>query len=287
LEEKQRNLHPWQQKLHTVIYEADTPAGKFFDVALLIAILLSILIVMLESVEDINATYHNFFYTTEWVLTGLFTLEYILRIVAIKSPSKYIFSFYGIIDLLSILPTFLELIFIGQGTRSLMVIRSLRLVRVFRVFKLGRNLGEGAIMLNALKKSIPKITVFLIFILSLCLILGTVMYIVETPEQGFTSIPRSIYWAIVTLTTVGYGDISPATALGQTIASVIMIMGYAIIAVPTGIVSNDLINNASFSRKKLHTTQSCPNCSQDGHDYDADYCKYCGDHLHPEKLSNS
>lgn len=286
MEEKQRNLRPWQQKLHTIIYEADTPAGKFFDVALLIAILLSILIVMLESVEDINAQYGSFFYTAEWVLTGLFTLEYILRIVSIKSPSKYIFSFYGIIDLLSILPTFLELIFIGQGTRSLMVIRSLRLVRVFRVFKLGRNLGEGAIMLNALKKSIPKITVFLIFILSLCLILGTVMYIIETPEQGFTSIPRSIYWAIVTLTTVGYGDISPATALGQTIASVIMIMGYAIIAVPTGIVSNDLINNASFGRKKLHTTQSCPNCSQEGHDYDADYCKYCGDYLHPEKLSN-
>lgn len=265
----------WRAKVHEVIYEADTPAGKIFDILLLIAILLSVLVVMLESVSWMNDQLSWLFQPLEWVLTILFTIEYILRIVCIRKPWKYIFSFYGIIDLLSLLPTYISVFF--TGTHSLAVIRSIRLLRVFRIFKLAQFISEGATILKALRNSRYKISVFMLGVLMIVIIMGTVMYLVEGgPDSNFDSIPRSIYWAIITLTTVGYGDISPVTALGQAISSIVMIFGYAILAVPTGIVTNEFIKT---SHDNKNNTQSCPNCSLEGHDDDAEYCKHCGSHL--------
>ena len=264
-------LSPFRKRLHEIIFEADTPAGKLFDVLLLWAILLSVLAVMLESVESINAVYGNELRILEWTFTFIFTFEYIARIIAIGKPLKYIFSFYGIIDLISIIPTYLGLFIAGSHTLS--IIRSIRLLRVFRILKLVQFISEADILVKALKASREKIVVFLFAVLSLTFILGTVMYLIETPEAGFTSIPRSIYWAIVTLTTVGYGDIAPQTVIGQTLASLIMIIGYAIIAVPTGIVGTEL---AKSTPKTKVNTQSCSECSLEGHDNDAEYCKYCG-----------
>jgi voltage-gated potassium channel len=265
-------LAPWKQKLHEVIFEADTRAGKWFDIALLVLILMSIATVMLESVNSIELLYGEELRLVEWALTILFTLEYIARLISIGKPLKYIFSFYGIIDFISIIPTYLG-IFIS-GTHTLSIIRSIRLLRVFRILKLAQFIGEANVLIKALKASRAKIVVFLFAVLSLTFILGTVMYLIESPESGFTSIPRSIYWAIVTLTTVGYGDITPATVLGQTLASFIMIIGYAIIAVPTGIVG------AELSKVDLGTnTQSCSSCSLEGHDDDAIHCKFCGEKL--------
>jgi len=266
-------LSPWRLKMHEVIYEADTKSGKVFDIALLIIIVLSITVVMLESVPSLHEKYGELFDKAEWVFTILFTIEYITRLVSIKKPLKYVFSFYGVIDLLSIIPTYLGLFI--SGTNSLMVIRSLRLMRVFRILKLGNFMKESRSLGESLKASRHKILVFLLSILTMVTILGTIMYLVESPEAGFTSIPRSIYWAIVTLTTVGYGDIAPLTALGQFIASIVMILGYAIIAVPTGIVTNELIK----AENKKISTQACTSCSKEGHESDADYCKYCGDKL--------
>ena len=262
---------PWKVKLHEIIFEADTKAGKLFDVVLLWSILISVLVVMMESVESLKFEYGTYFTYVEWTFTVLFSLEYIARISSINKPLKYIFSFYGIVDLLSILPTFLG-IFI-TGTQSLSVIRSLRLLRVFRVLKLGRFLSEANSLKTAMMASKQKIIVFLFAVMSATIILGTLMYLIESKEAWFTSIPRSIYWAIVTLTTVGYGDIAPQTVLGQMIASFIMIIGYGIIAVPTGIVG------AEISKSKTLSTQSCVNCSEEGHDHDAEYCKYCGEKL--------
>jgi len=267
-------LRPWQVKMHEIIYEADTPAGKLFDVLLLILIVISIIAVMLESIQSIDLKYGKELNTLEWVITILFSLEFIARISCIAKPFKYIFSFYGIVDILSLLPSYLGFFFVeGGGHSSLSVIRSLRLLRVFRILKLARYIGEANLLVKSLKASRPKIVVFMFFVLSVTFILGTVMYIVESPESGFTSIPMSIYWAIVTLTTVGYGDIAPATPLGQAIASFIMITGYAVIAVPTGIVSAEI---AKQDGKAKVTTQSCPSCSLEGHDEDAVHCKYCG-----------
>jgi voltage-gated potassium channel len=265
-------LAPWQSKLHEIIFEADTPAGKIFDIGLLIAILLSVATVMLESVESISSLYGEELRIIEWIFTILFTLEYIARLISIGRPIKYVFSFYGIVDFISIVPTYLG-IFI-TGTQSLAIIRSIRLLRVFRILKLAQFIGEANVLIKALKASRAKIVVFLFAVLSLTFILGTIMYLIETPENGFTSIPRSIYWAIVTLTTVGYGDIAPQTVLGQTLASFIMIIGYAIIAVPTGIVGAELAKSATSTN-----TQSCPNCSLEGHDDDAEHCKFCGGKL--------
>ncbi len=269
-------MQPWQEKIHEVVYEADTPAGRLFDITLLWAILISILVVMLESVNSIKAVYGTELELLEWTFTILFSIEYILRIISIQKPFKYILSFYGIVDLLSILPTFLSL-FIA-GSHSLIVIRSLRLLRVFRILKLAHFIGEANSLLKALKASKAKIIVFLFTVLSLTFILGTAMYLIEgrIPDSGFTSIPRSIYWAIVTLTTVGYGDIAPQTVLGQFIASLIMIIGYAVIAVPTGIVSAEIVKKDDSTKV---STQACRSCAKEGHDADATHCKYCGEIL--------
>ncbi len=244
--------------------------GKAFDVALLGAIGISILAVMLESVKSFNLAFGRELRILEWVITILFTLEYGLRIISIERPSKYIFSFYGIVDLLSLLPTYLSLFL--QDFHYLLIIRAIRLVRIFRIFKLGRYLKAGQILTRALKAASPKITVFLIGVLTLVIIIGSLMYLVEGEKNGFTSIPKGIYWAIVTLTTVGYGDVTPQTVLGQFLSSIVMVMGFGILAVPTGIVSAEL----SQSKQDFISTQACPSCSYEGHEIDAFYCKKCG-----------
>lgn len=269
---KQQKDKNWKDKLHEIIYEADTRAGKLFDIVLLFAIVASIILVMLESVDSIHAQYDTFLDISEWIITILFTIEYFARIISINKPTKYIFSFYGIIDLLSTLPKYLAIIF--TGTHSLVALRALRLLRVFRILKLARFIGESNNFIKALRASRAKIAVFLFFVLILCVILGTVMYLIEGGDNGFTSIPRSVYWAIVTLTTVGYGDIAPHTPLGQFIASIIMILGYGIIAVPTGIVSSEMTKPIIDTN-----TQSCPNCSSYGHKDKADFCYHCGTKL--------
>ncbi|HEY0653425.1 MAG TPA: ion transporter [Chryseosolibacter sp.] len=269
-----KKLSP-RERWYEIIFEADTKEGRLFNVVLLTCILASVAIIVLESVAAIREEYGNMLRSLEWTFTIIFTAEYVARIWTVNKKKKYIFSLFGIIDFLSILPSFLALFV--TGTHSLMVIRSLRLLRIFRIFKLSRYVGEGQNLARALKASQHKITVFLVFILTSVVIAGTIMYLVEGPEHGFTSIPVSIYWAIVTMTTVGYGDIAPETSLGQTIASIIMIMGYGIIAVPTGIVSSEMIS----LKKAEITTQVCPHCFKEGHDSDARFCKYCGGILNP------
>lgn len=262
----------FKSRLRKIIFEADTPAGKAFDIILLLAIILSIVVVMLETVKPIDAKYHQFFFYTEWILTILFTIEYVLRLYLVQKPTGYALSFFGIIDLLAILPSYIS-VFI-PGSQLLLVTRSLRLLRVFRVLKLTRYIRESQSLIQALVASRRKITVFLFAVLMLTVILGTLMYIIEGGQNGFTSIPRSIYWAIVTLTTVGYGDISPVTVMGQFVASFIMILGYGIIAIPTGLISVELSREAE---KQSHV--SCPNCSAEGHRADADFCYNCGHEL--------
>lgn len=266
----------WKQHLHEIIYEADTPEGKLFDVVLLIAIIASIILVMLESVESFDDKYHKSLYVGEWIITILFSIEYILRIISIKKPTKYIFSFFGIIDLLSTIPIYLSFIFVGS--QGLVALRALRLLRVFRILKLARYIGASNKLLLALKSSKAKIAVFLVFVLIVCIILGTIMYMVEGAENGFTNIPKSIYWAIVTLTTVGFGDIAPQTALGQLIASVIMILGYSVIAIPTGIVSSEMTKTPEEHNT---STQSCPTCLKEKHKDKAVFCYNCGSILNP------
>lgn len=264
-----------KHKLYDIIFEADTPTGKLFDIVLLVVILLSILLVMLESVASINSAYGTELRIAEWIITGIFTLEYFTRLFVVKRPIKYVYSFFGVIDLLSILPSYLAL-FITGGVHGLAVIRALRLLRIFRILKLSRYTNEGNILIEALKESRQKLSVFLFGVLTIVIIVGAIMYIVEGPEHGFTSIPESIYWAIVTITTVGYGDIFPQTELGKVISSVLMIMGYAIIAIPTGIVTVNL------KCKSKITTQVCPYCLKEGHDEDAIFCKYCSKELNEE-----
>ncbi len=266
---------PLQEKVYRVIFEADTPAGKLFDVALLLAILVSVLVVLMDSVESFEQRHGATLRLIEWVITGLFAVEYLLRLYCVRRAWRYARSFFGIVDLVSILPTFLSLIVVGS--QHLLVIRVLRLLRVFRVFKLVRFLGEANVLMSALRASLPKITVFLGSVLSIVVIMGTVMYLVEGAEHGFTSIPQSMYWAIVTMTTVGYGDVAPQTSLGKILASGLMILGYAIIAVPTGIVSAELV---SASPPRRITTRTCPECLLVGHDREARHCKRCGAPLH-------
>tara|TARA_R110001632_G_scaffold29662_8_gene78604 strand:+ start:1709 stop:2536 length:828 start_codon:yes stop_codon:yes gene_type:complete len=275
LNTQEKNKTSLKHRIHEIIYEADTKAGKLFDVILLIAILASILFVMLESVQSINDEYGDLLNIAEWVITILFSIEYILRIVSIKKPWKYVFSFYGVIDLLSTIPKYLSLILVGS--HNLAALRALRLLRVFRILKITRYIGESNKLLIALRGSRVKIAIFLFFVIILCVILGTIMYMVEGAENGFTSIPRSVYWAIVTLTTVGYGDIAPGTPLGQLIASAIMILGYAIIAIPTGIVGSEMM------KTRIHTnTQACPSCLKDDHQDNSEFCYHCGNILNEE-----
>lgn len=263
-----------RQRFHQVIYEADTRAGKLFDLILLFLIIVSIVAVMLESVVEIQLQYGSELAIIEWVITIFFTLEYIGRILSVKQPLKYMLSFYGIIDLLATLPAYVDLLF--PGLHFLLALRAIRLLRVFRILKLVHFVGAGNSLIEALKKSRNKIAVFLFTVIVICIILGTIMYMVEGAESGFTSIPVSIYWTIVTLTTVGFGDITPVTPLGQLISVVIMILGYGIIAVPTGLVT------AQFMSKEMQTptnTQSCPNCNADHHRDDAKFCYNCGSKL--------
>jgi len=267
-----------KEELHEIIFEADTPKGKVFDVALIILIMMSVAVVMLETVKSIDLKFHTLFKVLEWVFTIFFTIEYILRLHITKRPMKYALSFFGVIDLLAILPTFLGLFLIGSQMESLLVIRALRLLRVFRVLKMVSFLRHGRILLVALRQSTPKILVFLFFIVILTVVFGSVMYLVEgSTNSKFSSIPEAIYWAIVTLTTVGYGDISPTTPLGKFLASCVMIIGYAILAVPTGIVSSELMNAGPGDQNT--NTQVCRYCASEGHDENAKYCKKCGELL--------
>lgn len=263
----------WRLKVHEIIFEADTRAGKVFDVALFTAIFLSVILVLLDSMTELHLQYGFELYLAEWIITTLFTVEYILRLISIGKPLIYARSFFGIVDLLAILPTFFSLLF--PGLQSLAVVRVLRVLRVFRVLKLVQYTSEARILLIALKASKRKIIVFLMSVVTIVIIFGSIMYLVEGEENGFSSIPHSIYWAIVTLTTVGYGDITPQTDFGRMLSAVVMILGYAIIAVPTGIVTVEL---AQTFGKKI-TTQSCPQCSREGHESDAVFCKYCGSKL--------
>ncbi|MFG0283329.1 MAG: ion transporter [Phycisphaerales bacterium JB039] len=265
----------WRYKLHEVIFEADTTLGKAFDIALLVAIVLSVLAVTLETVEPIRQAMGPELRAAEWVFTILFTIEYILRLTCVRRPVRYATSFFGVVDLLAVVPTYLTLF--GIGAQSLVVIRALRLLRIFRVFKLVRYLDSAGTLMAALRASFPKVIVFMLAVVVLVLIMGSMMYLIEGgPDSQFSSIPRSVYWAIVTMTTVGFGDITPQTIGGQILASAIMIIGYSIIAVPTGIVISETV---TAMRKREVTTQHCPSCQREGHAADAAYCKFCGEKL--------
>ena len=266
----------WKHRMHEVIFEADTPAGKLFDVALLALIILSVLTVVLESVASIEARYRTELRALDLAFTVLFTVEYVLRLLCVKRKSRYAFSFFGVVDLLAVLPGYVSLIL--PGSQSLTVIRAFRLIRVFRVFKLARYVSEAQLLMRALKASRAKMTVFLLFVATLVIIIGSSMYIIEGEAHGFTSIPQGIYWAVVTMTTVGYGDIAPGTVVGKLLASIVMILGYGIIAVPTGIMSVEIVQ-ASLASPRQVSTQACLSCAAQGHDPDAVHCKFCGDAL--------
>ena len=266
------NRSQWRDDLYTIIFEAETPAGKWFDILLIASILASVLAVMLDSVSSINSRHGSLLNLAEWFFTLVFTVEYILRLICVRRPLVYVFSFFGIVDLLAIIPTYVSLFI--PGTQYLLVVRILRILRIFRVLKLVQYMGEALLLLRALRASSKKITVFLFTVITLVIVLGSLMYLIEGAQNGFTSIPRSIYWAIVTLTTVGYGDISPQTNLGQMLAAFIMILGYSIIAVPTGIVTAELSQVSGRSK-----TRVCRECNADKHDSDAVFCKYCGTEL--------
>ena len=264
-----QGLRPWQRRLHDVIFEAETPAGKAFDVVLLIAIVLSVLAVVLESVAWINARYHAPLRAVEWFFTILFTVEYLLRLACVARPLRYARSFFGVVDLLAVLPTYL--VFFIPGAHELAVIRGMRLLRVFRVFKLGRFLGEAEALKIGLLRSRAKIVVFLTTVVVSVTVMGAMMHLIEGGRGGFTDIPHGIYWAIVTMTTVGFGDITPTTILGKVFASLMMVFGYSLIIVPTGIIS------AEFARdSRYHNTEVCPHCMKSGHEAGSRFCNRCG-----------
>ncbi len=300
---KEAALVPWRHRMHEIIFEADTPLGKAFDVALLIAIILSVLAVLLESVAWIDEQYHAALLTAEWVFTVLFTVEYLLRLLCVRRPTAYARSFFGVVDLLSILPTYISLLF--PGAQHLLVIRALRLLRLFRVFKLARYLREAENLLASLKAAWSKVTVFIVTVVILVVIVGAMMNLIEgsgafnhapvfeadgtpvldesgrpvtapTPTPGFESIPSSMYWAIVTMSTVGYGDIAPVTFPGKVVASLLILIGYSLIIVPTGVLSAEI---ATRSSRRAVSTQVCPTCSKEGHEPNAAHCKFCGAHL--------
>ncbi len=262
-----------KDRVRLVIFEAHTPAGKAFDVGLIICILVSVLAVLLDSVASLHRAYGSYLLAIEWFFTLIFTLEYIARLWCIQDTRRYARSFYGVVDLLGIIPTYLSVLV--ADTQYLLVIRILRVLRVFRVLRMVRYVGEAELLTQALIASRRKITVFISSVLALVVIFGSFMYLIEGQENGFTSIPRSIYWAVITLTTVGYGDLTPQTPLGQAVATLVMIMGYGIIAVPTGIVTLEI----SEAHKRAANTRTCPVCAVEGHIREATYCWRCGAHL--------
>jgi len=262
-----------RETVRLVIFEAQTPAGRAFDVALIVCILISVLAVLLDSVAEIHERYGDLLYKVEWVFTILFTIEYVLRLWCIENTARYARSFYGVVDLVGIIPTYLSLVV--ADTQYLLVVRILRVLRVFRVLRMVRYVGEAQVLTDALKASQRKITVFISTVLALVVVFGSFMYLIEGPESGFTSIPKSIYWAVITLTTVGYGDLTPVTPLGQAFATIVMILGYGIIAVPTGIVTMELTE----AHRRSANTRTCPVCSVEGHIREATYCWRCGEHL--------
>lgn len=268
--------HSLKEKIHVIIDGTDTKGGRFFDVILLIVIILSVAVVMLDSVLYLRLQYGRLFFYAEWIFTILFTLEYCLRVYSAPNRHRYVTSFFGIVDLLALLPSYLSLFFVG--TQYLLVVRILRILRVFRIFKLKSYMHQAGFLVSAFKTSQHKIAVFFLLLLLLVTVFGSVLYVVEGPDNGFTSIPLSIYWAIVTMTTVGYGDVSPKTALGQAIASMVMITGYAIIAVPTGVFTAELTRTM---RPQLQPI-ACPNCGKFGHATGAKFCDRCGHDLHFE-----
>ena len=269
----EKKLKIW---LYELIFEAETKMGRFFDLALIALIISSVAVLALDSVESLKSQYLQVFWALEWLFTIIFTIEYILRIYSFPERLKYIFSFYGLIDLLSILPTYLSLFILGS--HSFAVIRAIRLLRVFRILKLAHFVSQQETLSIALKESRAKIIVFILALLPLVLIVGTVMFFVEGAEAGFTSIPRSMYWAIVTMTTVGYGDIAPQSEIGQFLASIVMLLGYGILAVPTGIVS---VHLSHAILKSQSNTETCPSCTLEGHSHDAIFCRKCGSPLAP------
>ncbi|RYD52718.1 MAG: ion transporter [Sphingobacteriales bacterium] len=264
----------WRKRLHDVIYETNTRAGRVFDVSLLLFTVTSTLVVVLDSVPEYHQRFGRSFLQLEWIFTFIFTIEYILRLLVIRRPIRFILSPLGIIDLLAILPSYLSIVV--PGAQSLLVLRALRLLRIFRIFKLTHYIDEAQFLTQAIRRSLRKIAIFMLTVVTITIILGSVMYLVEGEQAGFTSIPTSIYWAVVTITTVGYGDIAPLTALGKFIASVMMLIGYGIIAVPTGILTSEISN---IVRTKGQSTEVCPSCGREGHDSDARYCKWCGSKL--------
>ncbi|MDX1653174.1 MAG: ion transporter [Brumimicrobium sp.] len=274
IKEKDFELRPWQQKINEIIHGTETRGGKLFDIILLLVILFSVVIIMLESIKELNAKYGEIYTILEWIVTGLFTIEYVLRILSLKKPFSYIFSFYGIIDLLALLPSYLGLFY--DGSKALVVLRVVRFLRIFKILRMSHYIQGANILTDALKNSRAKIIVFLLSMLTIVIIMGGIMYFVESDEAGFTSIPRSIYWAIITITTVGYGDIAPLTPVGQALASIIMLFGYAIIAVPTGIVSSEITNQKNKTAQDIKPYE-CPTCGATGHDKNAKFCKQCGE----------
>jgi len=265
-------------KIREIIFGTSTPAGKAFDVVLIVAIIASVIAIMLDSVEGVSQRYHHLLLQIEWFFTIVFTIEYFLRIYSSPHPTRYMRSFFGIIDLLAILPTYLSLF--APSLNYLMVIRMLRVLRIFRILKLMRYLNEVSVLLRAIRSSSRKIFVFFIMVFTVTCIFGTIMYLIEGPQHGFTSIPKSIYWAIVTITTVGYGDIAPQTILGQGLAAMVMMTGYAIIAVPTGIISAEIYRDMKAQRD----FRECLSCRRSGHEQDADFCRFCGFELEQTRL---
>lgn len=263
-----------RERLYQIVFESDTPAGKAFDVALLVVIACSVAVVVLESLPSVHDAWGPALRAAEWAFTGLFTAEYLLRLYLVKRPLAYARSLFGLVDLLSLLPTWLSLVF--PGAQSLLTVRALRLLRVFRVLRMVEYIEEAQFILRALASSARKISVFLGAVLTAVVVIGATMYVIEGPEHGFDSIPRAMYWAVVTLSTVGYGDISPKTPLGQFVASLVMMLGYSVLAVPTGIVTVELSRSRQASPR---VGDACPGCGRQGHDADAAYCKHCGTSL--------
>ena len=269
---------PARDATYRIIFEAETRLGKLFDIALILAILSSVTVVMLDSVPEIAGRYHGSLRFAEWFFTILFTVEYAARLWCVESKKKYALSFFGIIDLLAVIPTYLSLLI--PGIEVLADVRILRVVRVFRILKLVQYMGEAEVLVATLKASRFKITVFLITVMSIAVVIGSMIYLIEGPENGFTSIPRGLYWSVVTLTTVGYGDVTPQTPIGQVLAAMLMVLGYALIAVPTGLFSAEFVQQNESHKKASNTpVRSCPGCGSLEKDHQAGYCRYCGQKL--------